>query len=68
MALTRASFMCVVESLARRHRLSILMLGCTEIPLALHCVSGIDAISLVDPAVLSAKARYAELIRYVGKL
>ena len=56
MTLARACFTQVAESLARRHGLSTLVLGCTEIPLALHGVPGLDVLSLVDPAVLLAKA------------
>ncbi|TAG35595.1 MAG: aspartate/glutamate racemase family protein [Polaromonas sp.] len=55
-ALAKASFTQVAESLSRRHGLSTLVLGCTEIPLALHGVPALDTLSLVDPAVLLAKA------------
>jgi aspartate racemase len=32
------------------------VLGCTEIPLALSAVPGMDALDLVDPAALLARA------------
>ena len=54
--LARASFTQVAESLACRHGLSTLVLGCTEIPLALDCVPGMDTLFLVDPSMLLAKA------------
>ena len=36
--------------------LSVLVLGCTEIPLALSAVPGMDSLELVDPAALLARA------------
>ena len=54
--LSETSFTQTASALARRHGLSTLVLGCTEIPLALRCVLGLDALSLVDPAVLLVKA------------
>ena len=56
MALAQTSFTQTASALARRHGLSTLVLGCTEIPLALRCVLGLDALSLVGPAVLLVKA------------
>lgn len=56
MALAQTSFARVAETFAHRHGLSTLVLGCTEIPLALRSVPGLDALSLVDPAVVLAKA------------
>ena len=55
MALAHTYFTQVAGALARRHGLSTLVLGCTEIPLALQHVPGLDALSLVDPAALLAK-------------
>lgn len=55
-ALAQASFIQVAEAVARRHGLTTLVLGCTEIPLALHSVPGFDALRLVDPAVMLARA------------
>jgi aspartate racemase len=56
MALAQASFTQVAGALARRHGLSTLVLGCTEIPLALESVPELDALTLVDPAVVLARA------------
>ncbi len=56
MVLAQTSFTQVAEALVRRHGLSTLVMGCTEIPLVLRRMPGLDAVSLVDPAVLLAKA------------
>ena len=56
MALAQTSFTQTASTLVRRHGLSTLVLGCTEIPLALRCVRGLDALSLVNPALLLVKA------------
>ena len=56
MALARDCFSGVAQALARRHGLSALVLGCTEIPLALSAVPDMDALDLVDPAALLARA------------
>ena len=56
MALARNCFTQVAEALARRFSLHTLILGCTEIPLALTHVPGLDPLALVDPAALLAKA------------
>ncbi|HEY3049598.1 MAG TPA: amino acid racemase [Polaromonas sp.] len=56
MVLARDCFAGVGEALARRHSLSTLVLGCTEIPLALSAVPGMEALDLVDPAALLARA------------
>lgn len=55
-ALARACFGGVAQALARRHGLSTLVLGCTEIPLALDVVPEMDALDLVDPSALLARA------------
>lgn len=54
--LARECFASVAQALARRHRLSTLVLGCTEIPLALGAVPGMEGLDLVDPAALLARA------------
>lgn len=56
MALARDCFAGVAQALARRHGLSTLVLGCTEIPLALGAVPEMDELVLVDPAALLARA------------
>ena len=56
MALARECFTGVAEALAARHGLSTLILGCTEIPLALSVVPGMETLDLVDPAALLAQA------------
>lgn len=56
MALARECFTGVAGALAARHGLSTLVLGCTEIPLALSAVPGMEALDLVDPAALLAQA------------
>ncbi|MEO8389816.1 MAG: amino acid racemase [Polaromonas sp.] len=56
MALARECFAGVADALARRHGLSVLVLGCTEIPLALSAVPGTEGLELVDPAALLAQA------------
>jgi aspartate racemase len=52
----RECFTGVAAAMGSRHRLSSLVLGCTEIPLALDRVPGVDDMRLVDPAALLAKA------------
>lgn len=56
MALAHDCFASVAAALAQRHGLSTLILGCTEIPLALHAVPGHNHLDLVDPAVILARA------------
>lgn len=56
MALAHTIFTQVAGTLARRHDLSTLVLGCTEIPLAIDSVPGLNALTLVDPAVMLARA------------
>lgn len=55
MALAHDCFVRVAQALARRHGLNTLILGCTEIPLALSEVPGMAGLELVDPAVLLAR-------------
>ncbi len=56
MALARDCFVEVGEALARRHTLSTLVLGCTEIPLAVSAGPGMEGLDLIDPAALLARA------------
>lgn len=56
MALARDCFASVAAALAQRHGLSTLILGCTEIPLALQTVPGHSDLELVDPAEVLARA------------
>lgn len=56
MALAHNAFARVAEALARRHGLQTLVLGCTEIPLALTSVPGMPGLDLIDPAELLAQA------------
>ncbi len=56
MAFAQDCFAEVAQALARRHGLSTLILGCTEIPLALTAVPGMPSLALVDPAMLLAQA------------
>jgi aspartate racemase len=41
--------------MAGRFDLSVIIMGCTEIPLALRAVQGMDALELIDPAALLAR-------------
>jgi aspartate racemase len=54
--LAHECFAEVAAALARRHGLSTLVLGCTEIPLALNEVPEFQNLRLLDPAVVLAKA------------
>lgn len=56
MALASACFQSVATSFAKRHGLTTLIMGCTEIPLALKTVPEMEHIELVDPAMLLARA------------
>ena len=51
-----SAFTAVAEALAKRHGLQTLVLGCTEIPLALTGLPGRDNVNLIDPAQLLAQA------------
>lgn len=58
LALAHAAFSEVAEALALRHGLTTLVLGCTEIPLAIGEVGGIKSlpdVRLIDPAALLAR-------------
>lgn len=56
MALARECFSDVARSMARQHGVKTLILGCTEIPLALDASTGLAGLELVDPAALLARA------------
>lgn len=56
MATAHSAFADVAQALAKRHGLQTLVLGCTEIPLALTSVPGMPALDLIDPAELLAQA------------
>ncbi len=56
MELAHSAFAHVAEALAKRHSLQTLVLGCTEIPLALRDVPGMPHLDLMDPAELLAQA------------
>ena len=66
MALAHAAFAGVAEALARRHGLQTLVLGCTEIPLALTSVPGMADLDLIDPAELLAQALAQRAYRVAG--
>ena len=56
MALATDCFQSVAAALAERHTLSTVVMGCTEIPLALKTVPHWPVLNLVDPARLLAQA------------
>jgi aspartate racemase len=53
--LAQNCFAEVAKVMARRFDLSVMIMGCTEIPLALRAIQGMDALELVDPAALLAR-------------
>jgi aspartate racemase len=53
--LAQGCFAEVAKVMASRFGLSVIVMGCTEIPLALRAVQGMDALELVDPAALLAR-------------
>lgn len=55
-ALARQLFTQVADALCARHDLQVLILGCTEIPLALAPCDLHREVSLLDPAALLARA------------
>lgn len=56
LGLAQICFESVARGLALRHKLHTLILGCTEIPLALKTLAGMPHVNLVDPAQLLARA------------
>lgn len=65
MALAHSAFASVAKALCKRHALQTLVLGCTEIPLALQEVPGMRHVSLIDPAELLAQALAQRAYRLV---
>ena len=55
LAFARSSFEAVAQALAQRHGCDTLVMGCTEIPLALKPGAGTGGLRLVDPAQLIAR-------------
>ena len=55
LALARTCFAQVAADLTARHKLNTLVLGCTEIPLALSAVPGAKNLQLLDPAWILAQ-------------
>ncbi len=56
MALAQECFASVARAMAQRHGLSTLVMGCTEIPLALGTLPEMAELDLIDPAGLLARA------------
>lgn len=54
--LAQGCFAEVAKVMVRRFDLSVMIMGCTEIPLALQAVGGLKRLELVDPAALLAQA------------
>jgi len=55
MALARRNFSDVARALAERHALATLIMGCTEIPLALNGAPPLAGLQLIDPARAAAR-------------
>ncbi len=55
LALAHSCFDSVAGAMVARHGLKTLVLGCTEIPLALEAVTGWPDVALLDPAKLLAR-------------
>ncbi len=55
MMLARRCFSGVALALVERHGLPALVLGCTEIPLALKRLPGLEGVELLDPAAVLAR-------------
>ena len=64
MVFAHKAFASVAEALVKRHGLQTLVLGCTEIPLALQLVPGMPQLSLIDPAELLALALAERAYRF----
>jgi aspartate racemase len=56
LVLARECFTTVAQALQQRHGLKALIMGCTEIPLALQATGPMAEVLLVDPARLLARA------------
>lgn len=61
--LARNCFASVAQAFSARHRLSTLVLGCTEIPLAPKALPKGNQVELVDPAVVLAHALASRALR-----
>jgi aspartate racemase len=55
-AYARECFTAVARALAERHDCRVLVMGCTEIPLALAATPQAESLALVDPAQVMARA------------
>jgi aspartate racemase len=66
LAFARASFEAVAHALAQRHGCATLVMGCTEIPLALQAGPSTAGLRLVDPAQLIARALAMRAYRATG--
>ena len=67
MALAQDCFASVARAIARRHGLSTLVMGCTEIPLALGALTDMADLDLVNPADSLARALALRAYGSVGK-
>ena len=67
MALAQDCFASVAKAIARRHGLSTLVMGCTEIPLALGTLTEMADLDLVNPADSLARALALRAYGSVGK-
>ena len=67
MALAQDCFASVAKAVARRHGLSTLVMGCTEIPLALGALTEMADLDLVNPADLLARALALRAYGSVGR-
>ena len=67
MALAQDCFASVAKAIARRHGLSTLVMGCTEIPLALGALSEMADLDLVNPADSLARALALRAYGSAGK-
>ena len=67
MALAQDCFATVAKAIARRHGLSTLVMGCTEIPLALSAITEMADLDLVNPADSLARALALRAYGSVGK-
>ena len=67
MALAQDCFASVAKAISRRHGLSTLVMGCTEIPLALSAFTEMADLDLVNPADLLARALALRAYGSVGE-
>lgn len=63
MDLAHKCFLNVAQAMINRHQLPALVLGCTEIPLALKALPGGGQVELIDPAVVLAQALASRALR-----